>query len=162
MLDDQKDKIPPRPNLTGNGRPNRFALIFFLIMVGLFIAYFFRSNEGPAKQEIPYSVFTKALDLNEITDVTIYENNTIEGIRRNGGNKQLFKTLIPYQDPQLLPTLKEKGVSVSGGIAGISPLRIVLDILPWIIGFGFIWFMFRNMQGAGNKALKFGKSRAKR
>jgi len=162
MFDDQKDKIPPRPNLKGNGQPNRFALVFFLLMAGLFIAYFFRSNEAPAKQEIPYSVFTKALELNEITDVTIHDNNVIEGIRRNEGNRQLFRTLIPYQDPGLLPMLREKGVSVSGATGGISPLRLFLDILPWIIGFGFIWFMFRNMQGTGNKAFQFGKSRAKR
>jgi len=162
MLDDQKDKIPPRPNLKGNGQPNRFALIFFLLMAGLFIAYFFRSNEAPAKQEIPYSVFTKALELNEITDVTIHDNNIIEGIRRNEGNRQLFRTQIPYQDPDLIPMLREKGVSVSGASSGISPLRLLLDILPWIIGFGFIWFMFRNMQGTGNKAFQFGKSRAKR
>jgi cell division protease FtsH len=58
--------------------------------------------------------------------------------------------------------LREKGVSVSGASTGISPLRLFLDILPWIIGFGFIWFMFRNMQGTGNKAFQFGKSRAKR
>jgi cell division protease FtsH len=162
MFDDQKDKIPPRPNLKGNGQPNRFALVFFLLMAGLFIAYFFRTNEAPAKQEIPYSVFTKALELNEITDVTIHDNNIIEGIRRNEGNRQLFKTQIPYQDPSLLPMLREKGVSVSGATGGISPLRLVFDILPWVIGFGFIWFMFRNMQGTGNKAFQFGKSRAKR
>jgi len=162
MFDDQKDKIPPRPKLTGGGRPNSFALVFFLVMVGLFIAYFFRSNEGQAKQEIPYSVFTKALELNEITDVTIQDNNIIEGIRRNGTNRQLFKTVIPYQDPELLSMLREKGVSVSGAAGKISPLRLILDILPWIIGFGFIWFMFRNMQGSGNKAFQFGKSRAKR
>jgi len=162
MLDDQKDKIPPRPNLKGAGQPNRFALIFFLLMAGLFIAYFFRSSETPTKQEIPYSVFTKALELNEITDVTIYDNNIIEGIRRNEGNRQLFRTQIPYQDPALLQMLREKGVSVSGATGGISPLRLFLDILPWIIGFGFIWFMFRNMQGSGNKAFQFGKSRAKR
>jgi len=162
MFDDQKDKIPPRPNLTGSGRPNRIALIFFLIMVGLFIAYFFRSSDAPAKQEIPYSVFTKALELNEITDVTIRDNHTIEGIRRNGANRQLFKTVIPYQDPGLLPLLREKGVSVSGTTEGLSPLKLFLDILPWLIGFAFIWFMFRNMQGSGNKAFQFGKSRAKR
>ena len=162
MFDDQNDKTPPRPNMTGSGRPNRFALIFFLLMAGIFIAYFLRTNDGPAKQEIPYSVFTKALELNEITDVTIHDNNIIEGIRRNGGTKQVFKTLIPYQDPGLLPLLREKGVSVSGAVETIRPMRLFFDILPWIIGFGLIWFMFRNMQGPGNKAFQFGKSRAKR
>jgi len=162
MFDDQNDKIPPRPNLKGGGQPNRFALIFFLIMVGLFIAYFFRSNDGPEKQEIPYSAFITALELNEITEVTIHDNNIIEGLRRNGGNRQLFRTRIPYQDPELLSKLREKGVNVSGAVGGVSPLKLFLDILPWIVGFCLIWFMFRNMQGSGNKAFQFGKSRAKR
>jgi cell division protease FtsH len=136
--------------------------MFFLLMVVLFIVYFFRSSDGPAKQEISYSAFIMSLELNEVTDVTIHDDNTIEGIRRNGTTRQLFKTLIPYQDPGLLPMLREKGVSVSGAAGKISLLRIMIDILPWVIGFGFIWFMFRNMQGSGNKAFQFGKSRAKR
>jgi cell division protease FtsH len=162
MPNDQKDKIPPRPNTPGSGQTNRFALVFFLLMVVLFLAYFFRNTDAPASQEIPYSVFTKALELNEITDVSIQDNNIIEGIRQNGGTRQLFRTIIPYQDPGLLPMLREKGVNVSGAAGRISPMRLFLDILPWLIGFGFIWFMFRNMQGSGNKAFQFGKSRAKR
>jgi cell division protease FtsH len=163
MFDDQNNKIPPRPN-PGNGRPNRFALIFFLIVTALFIAYIFRGSGGTPKQEIPYSDFTQALDRSEISEVTIHrEENTIEGFRRANGVRQYFKTLIPYEDPGLLSRLREKGVNVSGAVSRIStPVRIFLEILPWLIGFGFIWFMFRNMQGAGNKAFQFGKSRAKR
>jgi cell division protease FtsH len=160
MLNDQKDKIPPQKNLSG--QPNRFALIFLLLMAGIFIAYFFRSSEGQTKQEIPYSSFTRALEANEISDVTIHDNNIIEGVRRNGANQELFKTRIPYQDPGLLPMLRERGVRVSGAAGKVSPLKLFLDILPWLIGFGLIWFMFRNMQGPGNKAFQFGKSRAKR
>ncbi|MDR0998808.1 MAG: ATP-dependent metallopeptidase FtsH/Yme1/Tma family protein, partial [Treponema sp.] len=161
MLDDQKNKIPPRPSLS-NGKPNRFALVFFLIMVGLFIAYFFR-NETPAIQEIPYSAFTNYMDRNEITAVKILDNNIIEGtLKGMSGDLVHFKTLIPYQDPTLLPNLREKGINISGAVSGLSPMRVFLEFLPWIIGFGFIWFMMRNVQGAGNKAFQFGKSRAKR
>jgi cell division protease FtsH len=159
MFDEQKDKTPPR---LGNGKPNRFALVFFLIMVVFFIGYFFRTPRAPSRQEIPYSEFTKSLDQNEISEVTIHENNIIEGIRGISSGRQYFRTLIPYQDPTLLPILREKGINVSGAAQEISPLRIFLEILPWIIGFGFIWFMMRNMQGAGNRAFQFGRSRAKR
>jgi cell division protease FtsH len=38
---------------------------------------------------------------------------------------------------------------------------VVLEFMPWFIGFFFIWFMFRQIQGGGNKAFSFGKSRAK-
>jgi cell division protease FtsH len=132
-------------------------------MTVLFVAYFFRGAGEAPKQEIPYSDFIQALDRNEISDVTIHEDNTIEGFRKANGGRQYFKTLIPYEDPGLLALLRGKNVSVSGAVSRIStPVRIMLEILPWLIGFGFIWFMFRNMQGAGNKAFQFGKSRAKR
>ncbi|MDL2230066.1 ATP-dependent zinc metalloprotease FtsH, partial [Treponema sp. OttesenSCG-928-L16] len=79
-----------------------------------------------------------------------------------GGDLARFKTLIPYQDPSLLPNLQERGVNVSGAVSGLSPWRVFIEFIPWIIGFALIWFMFRNMQGSGNKAFQFGKSRAKR
>ncbi|MDR2111353.1 MAG: ATP-dependent metallopeptidase FtsH/Yme1/Tma family protein, partial [Spirochaetaceae bacterium] len=153
--------IPPRPPLQ-NGRPSRFALVFFLIIVGLFIAYFFRSD-APVMEEMPYSTFSGHLERNEVVAVKILDNNSIEGTRKGVSGELIhFKTLIPYQDPALLPALREKGVNVSGAVTGVSPLRVLLEFLPWLIGFGFIWFMFRNMQGSGNKAFQFGKSRAKR
>ncbi|MDR2534797.1 MAG: ATP-dependent zinc metalloprotease FtsH [Treponema sp.] len=163
MFNNQNDKTPspPRPNMR-TSRPNPFALIFFLLMVGLFVAYFFRGDTRSI-QEIPYSAFTNHLDRNDITAVKILDNSTIEGTLRGGsGDPVYFKTLIPYQDPSLLPSLREKGINVSGAVSGLSPLRILFEFLPWIIGFVFIWFMFRNMQGTGNKAFQFGKSRAKR
>ncbi|MDR0525282.1 MAG: ATP-dependent zinc metalloprotease FtsH [Spirochaetaceae bacterium] len=157
------DKTPPRPNPRGGpAQPNVIALIVFLLMVGLFGAYFFRGNSRSI-QEIPYSAFTNHLERNDITAVKILDNTSIEGTLRGGsGDPVHFKTLIPYQDPNLLPLLQDKGVNVSGGVSGLSPLRLLFEFLPWLIGFGFIWFMFRNMQGTGSKAFQFGKSKAKR
>jgi cell division protease FtsH len=161
MKSDKNNKLPPRPQLSG-GRSNKVALAFFLVMLGLFTAFFFR-REAPAIQEISYSAFTNYLDRDEVTAVKILDGNTIEGtLRGMSGDLVHFKTLIPYQDPALLPSLREKGISVSGAVSGVSPWRVFLEFLPWIIGFGFIWFMMRNMQGTGNKAFQFGKSRAKR
>jgi cell division protease FtsH len=153
--------IPPlRPNLKA-GKPNPFALFFFLLMVLLFIGYFFK-RDAPTIQEIPYSTFTNHLERNDITAVKILDGSIIEGTLRGGAGDQVhFKTLIPYQDPGLLPSLREKGINLSGAVSGISPLRLLFEFLPWIIGFAFIWFMFRNTQGGG-KAFQFGKSRAKR
>ncbi|MCL2602191.1 MAG: ATP-dependent zinc metalloprotease FtsH [Treponema sp.] len=161
MLNDQNNKIPPRPNIAGTGRPNRFALIFFLVMIGFFAVHFFRGNDGPAQQDIPYSAFLHSLTLGEVTDVTIHDNSTIEGIRRNDAVRQHFKTLIPYNDPELLPLMREQGVNISGAVTGPTLMTILLQMLPWIIGFALIIFLFRHMQNSGNKAFQFGKSRAK-
>ncbi|MHC6204101.1 ATP-dependent zinc metalloprotease FtsH [Breznakiellaceae bacterium SP9] len=159
---DNKKTEQPQPPSPPRGRPNRFALVFFLVAAVLFIAYFFR-GDSVVIAELPYSEFTNYLNANKIAAVKIYDNNVIEGILKNASGDQAFKTFIPYQDPQLLTTLQSKGVGVSGAVAPVSIWHVILEFLPWIIGFGFIWIMFRNMmQGGGNKAFQFGKSRAKR
>jgi cell division protease FtsH len=159
-LENQNRNKPVKPAMK-NG-PNRFALFFFLAMAILFGAYYFR-NEAPVSQPIAYSDFLQHIEKNEIREVTIYDNNTIEGIRRSAGGEPVrFKTRIPYTDPGLISTLNESGVVISGAEAGVSPWRIMLEIIPWVLIIGFIWFMFRNMQGSGSKAFQFGKSKAKR
>jgi cell division protease FtsH len=77
------------------------------------------------------------------------------------GETAFFKTSIPYPDPNLIDRLTSKGVRLTGGVKEITPLRIFIEFLPWVLGFVFIWFMFRQVQGGGNRAFSFGKSRAK-
>lgn len=161
MLNDQKDNMPSRPPVQG-GRGSRFAFIFFILVSGLFIAYFLQSDK-PVTQDVPYSTFIMRLDRNEVDAVKIIDENEIQGtFKTPNGDVVPFKTLIPYHDPDLIPLLKEKGVRISGSVSGITPMMIFLQFLPWLVGFAFIWLMFRNAQGAGNKAFQFGKSRAKR
>ena len=160
MLKDQKNNLPSRPPVQG-GRSNRFALLFFVLVFGLFITYFLQTDNSVV-QEVPYSTFVMHLERNEVDAVKIIDENEIQGTFKSGnGDLVQFRTLIPYHDAELIPQLKEKGVRVSGAVSGISFFAILLQILPWLISFVFIWLIFRNAQGAGNKAFQFGKSRAK-
>jgi len=167
MFDDQNDKQnerqndkPPRPPSQG-GRPNGLALFFFFAMIALFIGYFYSRNSSTIR-EIPYSVFLNYLEQNQIESVVINDNSTIDIILKGQPQGTVSRTRIPYQDPALLPSLREKGVKIEGAASRLSPWRILIDLFPWIIGFGFIWYMFRNMPGGGGKAFQFGKSKAKR
>jgi cell division protease FtsH len=166
MFEDQKNRpeppMPPRPGLQGR-RPTSFALVFFLIMVGLFVAYFFRGGNAPAVREIRYSDFTRYVEQDQVESVTIHDNNTLDIFLKGSSETDpaQMKTRIPYEDPELLLSLRKKGINISGAVANVSFWRILLDFLPWVFIIGFIWVMFRNMQGSGNKAFQFGKSRAK-
>ncbi|MDR0496136.1 MAG: ATP-dependent zinc metalloprotease FtsH [Treponema sp.] len=161
MDQDNKPNKPLKPLLPG-GKSNHFALFFFMAMAALFAAYFFR-NEPSNIQEMAYSDFILHLERNEVADVKIFDNNTIEGTRRAQGGEQVrFKTVIPYTDPSLIPTLITRGIKVTGAAAGTSIWRIMLDIVPYVLIIGLIWLMMRNMQGAGSRSFQFGKSRAKR
>ncbi|MDR2730472.1 MAG: ATP-dependent zinc metalloprotease FtsH [Treponema sp.] len=160
MFNDKKipDKGPLQPK-----KQSGFALVFFLIMMGLAAFYFFRNDTAPVR-EVPYSDFTRFLDQNQVEAVTIHDDKYIDIFLKGtspNGTAQL-KTRIPYSDPALLNNLREKNINVSGAGTKIGLWRFLLDMLPWFFGFGIILFMFRNMQGMGNKTFQFGKSRAKR
>ncbi|MDR2575397.1 MAG: ATP-dependent zinc metalloprotease FtsH [Treponema sp.] len=169
MFDDQNNKQsgqqpdkPPKSPLQG-GKPNGLALFFFLVMIALFIAYFYSKNSAHVR-EIRYSDFINYLEQNQIESVVINDNNTMDIYPKGQSQNEAvqLRTRIPYHDPNLLPSLREKGVNISGSVSRLSPLRVILDLFPWIVFFGLIWFMFRNMPGGGGKAFQFGKSKAKR
>lgn len=157
---DQKDKEPNKPGFNmGN---NRFALIFLLTIIALFF-FMFTMSERDTTPEITYSAFLSYLEEGEISNVKIYDNREIHGaFRSSGGQSRLFKTQIPYEDDKLMPLLIENGVVIEGAQKSLSPGTIMLQFVPWIIGFMFIWFMFRQVQGNGNKAFSFGRNRAKK
>ena len=157
----QNNQNPKDPKNKFNFGNNRFALFFLITLVLLFILLFVFNNNQPAT-EIPYSVFLGYLEEGEIESVEIIGNKEINGtFRGRGGELDAFHTTIPYFDDQLIPKLLENGVQITGAEEKVGPFRVILEFLPWIIGFLFIWFMFRQVQGGGNKAFTFGKSRAK-
>ncbi|MCL2139642.1 MAG: ATP-dependent zinc metalloprotease FtsH [Treponema sp.] len=164
MLNNQNDRPPDRQQRSPlqGGKPNRIPLVFIMIMAGLLAFYLFQRN-SPSTEIKTYSEFIYLLDNNGIERVSITEDKVIDFSLKGSNQQQAvhFRTLIPYDDPNLLQSLKNNKVIIEGAVTPISIWRILLDILPWIIGFGLIWFMLRNMNG-GNRVFQFGKSKAKR
>ncbi|HEY3161754.1 MAG TPA: ATP-dependent zinc metalloprotease FtsH, partial [Vicinamibacterales bacterium] len=73
-----------------------------------------------------------------------------------------FKTTIPANYPDLYKGLLEKGVSVQiKDASGGTWMTWLGNGLPMIVLLGLWIFFMRQMQSGGNKALSFGKSRAR-
>lgn len=156
--DGNKDPGGHRFNL-GN---NRVALIFLLALVLIFGFVMFVNGSG-SYSEIPYSTFLSYLEDGRIGNVKILDNEEIQGVITGiGSGSSLFKTRIPYFDDSLLILLRDKGITFEGASRPISPLTMIFQLLPWIVGFFLVWFMFRQVQGSGSRAFSFGKSRAKK
>jgi cell division protease FtsH len=155
----EKRPLPPPPKME---RP-RFGFLITLIIAAAVGFFYVRQNSASVRQ-VAYTDFMDSVAHDKLTTVTIYDNNTIEWNRLgNNGAIDYFKTIIPYQDPSLLPALTEKGIRVIGSAERITFGRILAELIPWLIGFLFIWFILRSMQGGiGGKGLQFGKSKAKR
>ena len=157
-----------------------FKQIAFFLLIGLLILAIFQMNQtGEESKDITYSEFISKVNNKEIEKVTIESGKKIYGTLKHsqkvpdakkspypqfGSEKKYdFITVIPYEDPQLIQMLISHGIMVEGKEDDDNfLLKGILNFLPWLIFFGFIWFlMIRQIQSTGNKALSFGRSRAK-
>ena len=148
-----------------NFNNNKSALMFLGLLVMFFMIFFSMSNQTTFN-EIPYSLFLQYVNKGMIYDIKIMDQREIQGRyvdqSDNSRGSVYFSTTIPYYDDNLMNLLIENGVSVKGGEETVSPGMVLLQLLPWGLSFLFIWWMFKNVQGGGNKAFSFGKSRARR
>ena len=159
MSNGSQEPKKPDPGLPKLPFNNRVALVTLLALIALFVLLVVYNNERGLAQEMPYSTFLAYVDRHEVLVVKIVDGLEI---LFNLKDERSFKTTIPYHDPQLLTRLESGGVRITGGPKPVSPFRIFIEFLPWVLGIFFIWFMFRQVQGSGNRAFSFGKSRAKR
>ena len=140
---------------------NRTALFLLAGLVLLFF-FFVSSSRGDNAVEISYTQFMQELKSGNVNDVAILDMREIQGRRYDPQNRQVkFRTLIPYFDDNLLVTLEQSGVIIKGGSKGITIGSVLIQLLPVLLLFGLVFWMYRNMQGGGKGAMSFGKSKAK-
>ena len=138
-------------------RSHNFALWLTLGLVLLLIFKVFNPQQ-PKEPEIVFSEFFSAVEKGEITEVTI-QGRVIRGKFRNDDR---FRTFTP-EDPDIVRTLREKGVKISARPEEGEPWYIALLVqsFPILLLIGVWVFFLRQMQIGGGKAMSFGKSRAK-
>jgi cell division protease FtsH len=139
-------------------------IAFVLMIVALGYAIFsvdFNMKQGT--DQLKYSEFMKQVNDGKVKSVLIYNNKKIEGVYEKGDKRVQFETVIPYEDPEIVKNLTAKNIEIKGENPDEGRfMNMIMSILPWLIFFGLIWFlMMRQVQGAGSKAMSFGKSRAK-
>jgi cell division protease FtsH len=107
--------------------------------------------------QIPFSDFLAKVEKGEVNDVTI-KGAELTGSYKTGKS---FKTnLVDY--PDLVKVLMAHGVKINAEPVKESAWYNFLVVwAPLILMAAWFMFIIRNMQMGGNKAMSFGKSRAK-
>jgi cell division protease FtsH len=133
------------------------ALWLVVVLMFLLLFNFFSRTQRQAPEE-KFSEFLNQVDSGDVKEVTI-QGNVITGIRKN---TETFRTYAP-QDPDLVKTLRTKGVDIAAKPADGDPWWMVLLVqwFPMLLLVGVWIFFMRQMQIGGGKAMSFGKSRAK-
>lgn len=134
--------------------------VAFWIMVGLFMILLFHLFQTPTQSletELIFSDFINKLEKGEMAEVTIRPNQ-ISGVLRDGTR---FKTYT-VEYPDLVPLLRDKNVKIVAKPPEDSPWYVTFLVTwsPFILFLVLWFFLMRQMQVGGNKALSFGKSRA--
>jgi len=139
------------------------ALLWVVIIVLVFLLWsLFQTTKGTSEQ-IPFSVFLDRANQGSIDKVTI-RGDDIRGETKStaAGGRHEFHTNAPTNYPAMYDLLKAKGVTMEFEPPRDAP--IITALITWapvlfLIG---LWIFFmRQMQAGGNKALSFGKSKAK-
>jgi cell division protease FtsH len=137
-------------------------LALWVIIVLLLLALFtlFQSPQQRAgSSDLPFSQFLSEADAGRVRDVTI-QGPELTGHFSDG---RTFQTYAP-PFPGLTQRLVDKGVQVQARAPGEQVPWFVALLAQWfpvLLLIGLWIFMSRQIQGAGGKAMGFGKSKAK-
>src|SRR5206468_1440148 len=124
------------------------------------------ANGQAAREDTPsYSEFMAHVDQGDVKEVTMYlspNSYDLQGEYVKPANKKFHTTIFKEDAPNLSKVLREKQVLINvKEVRSGDWLIILLNALPLLLLVGFCLFLMRQMQAGGNKALSFGKSRAR-
>ena len=123
-----------------------------------------KSGQSAREEEPSYSEFMAQVDRGNVKEVTLYLSPTsyeIEGEWREP-SKKFRTTIFKESSPDLAKTLRDKQVLINvKEVNRADWVTFLLNAAPLFLLVAFWIFMMRQMQAGGNKALSFGKSRAR-
>ncbi len=136
----------------------RSLTVWMVIIAIAFLLWHLIQTTQRQQQEIVFSDFLRDVEQGNIAEVTII-GNKIEG--KYAGSEKTFFTYSPDYD-ELVKILRENKVRIKAKEPSQSPwLAAMISWVPMVILIGIWIFFMRQMQSGGNKALSFGKSKAK-
>jgi cell division protease FtsH len=141
------------------------SLLFWivLVVVGVLI-WNFSTNFNRSPKQITLTEFLREVESKQVAEVEI-TGNDIKGRLVSPGpdGQEWFRTYAPTQFESKIGTVVSEHVpKITGKDPASSPWATVLYYwAPILLMIGFWIFIMRQMQSGGNKALSFGKSRAK-
>jgi cell division protease FtsH len=135
--------------------------VFWVIMICVIVILVVAFQQGRARQDqaISFTEFLNRVEAGRVKSVTI-TGTEVRGEYRD--QPAGLRTIIPANYPDIYNLLREKGVDVDIKEASSGNwVSIFINIIPFALMIGIWVFLMRQMQSGGNKALSFGKSRAR-
>jgi cell division protease FtsH len=138
-----------------------------IVFLGVMLWRLVSANGSQTHDQTPsYSEFMAKVDEGDIKEVTLYlspNSYEIQGEYKTPPNTKFTVTVFKEAAPDLVKELRDKGAMIKGmkEVRSSDWILILLNAAPLLLLVGFCFFLMRQMQAGGNKALSFGKSRAR-
>jgi cell division protease FtsH len=116
------------------------------------------SNSGQKEKEVNFSQFLNDVDQGQVKEVTI-TGQEVRGKYRSDNSG--FHLTAPANYPDMIKMLRDKGVNINIRDINSGSWTWLINLAPLALLAALWFFMIRQMQTGGNKALSFGKSRAR-
>ena len=136
----------------------RSLLFWMVLVVVVALIWSLSSQLRTGESPLAFSEFIRMVDTGQVDRVELTGNEVV-GTSSSG---EQFRTYAPPQYEGLANRLIDNNVVVEATEAAASPWATLLySWAPILLIIGFWVFFMRQVQSGGNKALSFGKSRAK-
>jgi cell division protease FtsH len=134
-------------------------LLFWMVLIVVVVLIWnFSTTFQKGDRTISFSDFIQWVDSGQVASVTI-TGNEVTGVTKMNEN---FRTYAPTQYDNLAGKLIDRNIAVTAKEPTASPwTSLLFSWAPILLMIGFWIFLMRQMQSGGNKALSFGKSKAK-
>jgi cell division protease FtsH len=141
-----------------NSNVKTAVLWIVLICVAVLLYVVVKQGRTPAETAVTFTEFMNQVEQGRVKTVAI-SGTDVKGAYNNGDK---FRTTAPVNYTDYYKNLREKNVNLefhepSSG----NWVTLFINAIPFVLLAAFWIFMMRQMQSGGNKALSFGKSRAR-
>ncbi len=144
-----------------NSTVRQILIWVFMIACLVFLWQFVVKSTGQGQDKnISLTQLLNDADAGKISDITV-NGEEVTGHYRDDAKNQ-FHTIIPANYPDLYKSMHDHGVNVTVKDTNSNGwITFLLQLAPFALFLGLWWFFLRQMQSGGNKAMSFGKSRAR-
>jgi cell division protease FtsH len=137
-----------------------------IVLLGVMLWKLVSANGGQAREDQPsYSEFMAKVEAGDVKEVTMYLGQVsyeLQGEYNHPPNRKFQVTIAKEDAATVTKELRDKTVQIKVKEHGNADwVLLLLNGLPLLLLVGFCLFLMRQMQAGGNKALSFGKSRAR-
>lgn len=143
------------------------AFWFAMVIIAIFSFHVYNTRTETQIQDYNYSKFSESVKAGEVDNVTFHQDSN----EISGEIKPEFEKKYNGKKFQIVGNTGDEGLKFLQA-NGITPnyaksegsgvlMSLLVNSLPFLLGIAFLFFIMRQIQAGGGKAMSFGKSRAK-